>query len=457
MKYSFTLIIAILITGLGTAQIVEVGPGFTMLRCQNGNVYSSGSNTDGALGLGTKDSAFYFTQIQIDSVSQISTHGGHVIAVMNNGNVSGWGQNDVGQLGDSSFQNIPSPVNIPFNAKIIQVEAGKYHSLFLDSNGQIHGLGSNLFGKLGTLRPPYSHLAPVLIPGIDSVIKISAGDNHSLAIRNDSTVWSWGYNSWGQLGHGNTLDTSKPRQVMILSRVIDIDAGISESYAVTFDGRVYGWGKNSQGELGNAVARDNNPHPNPVVIPGISNAVQVEAGYRYALALLKDGTVMAWGRNEFYELGDSTTTNRYTPVKVKNLRHIHSISANVGVAFAIDSSGQIFSWGYSPLGSLASGMDTLKPVPTPVNFTDCNPLVSVPEVSRRTIQEPEFYPNPTTGKIHWKSNIPIAEAVLLDLTGQPVKRFYKPSALDITEVPEGMYLLKVKTGNEWVVRKIWKR
>jgi alpha-tubulin suppressor-like RCC1 family protein len=438
-----------IILGFATnAQVIEVGPGFAILRCQKGAVYSAGSNIDGALGLGTTTSVKQFSPIGLDSIVQVSTHGGHVLALNTQGEVYGWGQNfDAGQLGDSSFLNIFTPVKIISHLDIIQLEAGISHSLFLTRKGVVYGLGSNQFGKLGTPRPPYTHLVPTLINHIDSVIQVSAGFYHSMALKADSSLWTWGLNVMGQLGHGTTVDTAQPLRVSLPAKVVDFDAGTSESYAVTEDGLVYGWGKNSQGELGNAVPRDNNPHPNPMPIPGLNNVVQVEAGFRYALALRKDGTVWAWGRNAFYELGDSTTTNRYTPVQVKNLKHIHSISANVGAAYAIDSMGVIYSWGTSPLGALASGNDTVKPVPTPVPFSACNPVIGIASLESPRSNSLEFYPNPVQEKLFWAGPTSLDKVEIKSLKGKSVWRGENVTELNLHFLKPGVYLIWIQHDN----------
>lgn len=440
------------------AQIISVGSGHVVLKCENGETYTSGNNYYGQQGQGASvGNVFSFSRVSVlDSVKAGTAGGGHVLIVTVNGQVWSWGQNDAGQLGIGNYVNQDLPWVIDTLNKIIYARGGKYHSLFLKSDSSVWGCGDNALGAVGYNTPPYSFNKPVKIDTLKQIIKVSAGSGFSLALEQSGKIWAFGQNYWGQLGNGLIQHTTKPELLSGIHSVIDIDAGSSVSYAITSDGKVWGWGRNMDGELGNAVPRDNTPHPNPVIIPGISNAVQVEAGYRYALALLKNGTVMAWGRNKFYELGDSTSINRYNPVKVKNLKQIHSISANVGVAFAVDSSGQIFSWGYSPLGALASGMDTLKPVPTQVNFTDCNPLVSLTEKTKPSSTGPSLYPNPTSGPIHWPANTSVQAALLMNLNGQVLLHQENPASLNIDQLPDGLYFLKVKTEAGWSSSKIIK-
>ena len=434
----------IIIGFAANAQVIEVGPGFAILRCQKGAVYSAGSNIDGALGLGATTSVKQFSPIGLDSIVQVSTHGGHVLALNTQGEVYGWGQNfDAGQLGLGNLNNQFSPTKINSIDSILMVSAGSYHSLFLKEDSTIWGCGENTYGELGQDPPPYSVSSPILINGINSIVAIDAGFGTSLALDKVGNLYAWGANYWGQLGIGSTQNKATPTLVSGLSNVIDFSAETT-SYAVTSDGKVWGWGRNKYGELGNAVPRNNTPQTMPVQIPGINNTVQVEAGFRYALALRKDGTVWAWGRNAFYELGDSTTTNRYTPVQVKNLKHIHSISANVGAAYAIDSMGVIYSWGTSPLGALASGNDTIKPVPTPVPFSACNPVIGIASLESPRPNSLEFYPNPVQENLFWDGPTSLDKLEIKSLEGKSIWRGENVTELNLHFLKPGLYLIWVQ-------------
>ena len=438
-------------------QIIDIGSGFTIVRCANGDVYTCGDNQYGQLGSGAVGgNIFYFkSTASLDSVIAVSGGGGHTLSVKSDGSLFSWGLNDAAQLGNGSISNESIPTLVDSIDPVVQVSAGFYHSLVLTSDSSVWAFGDNSFGALGFPPPPYIAFRPKKIDTLKNVAKVSAGVDHSTALTRAGELWVWGQNQWGQLGIGSLNSMHKPQMIRNL-KLVDVEADRYTTYGIDTSGFVWAWGRNKNGELG--VANNGNRYQNvPVQIPGISNAMAIAVGYGFALVLLQNGKVMAWGKNNFHQLGDSTTVNRYSPGLVKNLDRIKIIAANDAVAFAIDSSGQIYSWGGSSSGSLASGMDTLKPVPTPVPFSDCNPLISLAESAAKTLPRTEFYPNPTGGNVYWESSTPIEEAVLLDLTGLPLKHFNRPTVLDITGVPKGMYLLKVKTGDDWVVRKIWKQ
>src|SRR5262249_53700825 len=124
---------------------------------------------------------------------------------------------------------------------------------------------------------------------------VSAGADHSLAVKADGSVLVWGNNASGQLGDGTTSQRLSPFQLSGLSGVWAVAAGKSFSLALTTDGTVYAWGLNANGQLG--LGNTTSPQLTPVAIPGLSGVVAIAAGDLHALAVKADGTVWAWGSN----------------------------------------------------------------------------------------------------------------------------------------------------------------
>jgi hypothetical protein len=174
---------------------------------------------------------------------------------------------------------------------------------------------------------------------------------HSLALRN-GTAWAWGSNQSGQLGDGNTADSSTPLPVAGLSDVIAIASGGAHSLAVTADGSVWGWGANDSGQLGNGNTADSAA---PVKIPGLTGISAVAAGDSHSLALSKDGKVWAWGENSSGQLGDGTTLNRNTPEQIEWLNDIVAIAAGKVHSMALARDGTVWSWGGNYNGQLGDG------------------------------------------------------------------------------------------------------
>ena len=194
-----------------------------------------------------------------------------------------------------------------------------------------------------------------------------------------------GHDLFSELGIGTTTGPDKcpkptcsktPVAVSGLSSVTAIAAGYLHNLALLQNGHVYAWGDGVDGELGDGTSSgpnicDNTPcSTKPVAVTGLSSAMAIAAGANHSLALLKDGTVMAWGDNGGGELGDGTTTGpdtcsegnpcSTTPTTVTTvtgspLRNVTAIAAGAGFSLALLSNGQVYAWGYNAEGQLGQG------------------------------------------------------------------------------------------------------
>ncbi len=141
---------------------------------------------------------------------------------------------------------------------------------------------------------PVPHTSPVQVSGLSGIVAVEGGGSFDLALKSDGTVWAWGNNDSGQLGRGgNTCPANScaiPAQVPGLSGVTAIAAGTWHSLAVKSDGTLWGWGDNSYYQLGDGSTND---HFSPVLIT--TGMVGVTANFNHALAVKSDGTVWGWG------------------------------------------------------------------------------------------------------------------------------------------------------------------
>jgi alpha-tubulin suppressor-like RCC1 family protein len=149
-------------------------------------------------------------------------------------------------------------------------------------------------------------------------------------------VMAWGHNGYGQLGNGTTTEFSTtPVQVSGLSGVQDIAGGAEHTLALKDDGTVWAWGSNHLGQLGDATNPDYSN--TPVQVSGFSGVQAIAAGSYHSLALKNDGTVWAWGWNEYGQLGDATNTDSNTPVQVSGLSGVQDIAGGGGHSLALPS------------------------------------------------------------------------------------------------------------------------
>jgi alpha-tubulin suppressor-like RCC1 family protein len=287
--------------------------------------------------------------------ASIATGGTHSIAIKSDGTLLSWGFNYSGQLGNGTtnvHQFIPTPVN---NAKdIVAIAAGGNHSLALKSNGTLLSWGGDTFGQLGDGGNNTDQPEPVAIIGAENIIAIATGGRHSLALKSDGTLLAWGGDDVGQLGNIATNATeSSPIQVSGASDIIAIAAGSSHSLALKSNGTVLSWGSDSDGQLGDSDSIENQSTPVPVL--NASNIIAISAGSNHSLALKSDGTILSWGSDFYGQLGDNDSVNKPKPVAVTEARNIVAISAGSSHSLALKADGTILSWGYDLHGQLGDG------------------------------------------------------------------------------------------------------
>ena len=247
--------------------------------------------------------------------------------------------------------------------KAIQgIGAGEWHSVALKSDGTVWSWGYNNCGQIGD-----GTMTQRLIPeqiGLTGVISVSTKDRYSVALKSDGTIWAWGYNNSGQLGDGSTTTRLSPVQVSGLNgQMTQIGVGFFHTLALRWDGTVWAWGDNNYGELGDTTTTT---RLTPVQVYGLTNATAIAAGTYHSVALDNNGTVWAWGDNSYGEVGDGTTTRRTSPVQVSGLSDITAVDAGVNYSLALKDDGTVWSWGYNNHGQLGDTTTTTRVTPVQV-------------------------------------------------------------------------------------------
>jgi len=287
---------------------------------------------------------------------------GYTLMLKSDGTVWAWGGNANGQLGDGTKTSRTVPVHVM--SDVTAISACSLHSLALKSDGTVWAWGWNYHGQVGdgNSGAGADKSTPFKISSLTDVVAISAGSGHSLALKSDGTVWAWGANTNGQLGDGTNgagADKSTPVQVLFMAgvTVTSISAGGTHSLALV-GGEVWAWGHNEFGQLGDNSTIDRN---RPVRVLGGASGdtyltdVTISAGGGHSLALKSDGTVYAWGDNRFGQLGDGTTDDCLTPVKILPLTGVTAISAGNDHSLALRDNGTVYAWGNNEFGQLGNG------------------------------------------------------------------------------------------------------
>jgi alpha-tubulin suppressor-like RCC1 family protein len=204
---------------------------------------------------------------------------------MSNSTVYAWGEGGHGQLGVHSNNDkntavqVHGPGNVDHLSGVQAIAAGNNHSLALMEDGTLYAWGSNDYGQLGIGNKddhtvPYQVHGPGNVDYLSGITAVAAGEHHSMALRNDGTVWAWGGNGHGQLGIGNEdnhtvpYPVHGPGNVGYLSGVTDVEAGKFFSLALGNGGTVWAWGENYNGQLGIGNRDD---HTVPYQVHGVGN------------------------------------------------------------------------------------------------------------------------------------------------------------------------------------------
>lgn len=314
----------------------------------------------------------------LNSITAIMGGEHHNFALKSDGTVWAWGGNFVGQLGDGTYTNTVLPVQVSGLTSVRSLGGRGYHSLAVKSNGTVWAWGWNSRGQLGhdtSATPCPAPLAgttcsnvPVQVIGITNPLTVTGGGFFSLALMSDHTLQGWGANEYGQLGDGSYTDRSAPVPVSsVLNNVVQVSAGWKHAVALRSDGTVWTWGDNTYGQIGNAITSTVGISV-PFQVAGLSNVTAVSGGDRFTAILKADGTVWTWGWNGFGQLGDGTNIDRSTPVQVKGLYNVIFIAARDYHTLAIKSDGSVWAWGSGDNGELGDNMTADSTIPVQVLF-----------------------------------------------------------------------------------------
>ena len=347
------------VSGLDNVLAIAAGFYHTVALKSDGTVWSWGWNQYGQLGDGTTNNRNTPVQVSgLTNVLAIAAGHWHTVALKNDGSVWVWGDNGNGQLGNGVFESGPHPMPTQSSgfSNGIAIAADRHHVAALKNDGTVWTWGSNHKGQLGDgMWPRYPAVdrraTPSPVNSMSDAIAIAAGEWHMVALKNDGTVWTWGFNQWGQLGDGTTNSRNTPVQVLGLTNVLAIAAGVRHTVALKNDGSVWSWGHNSNGQLGNGII-DISPHPMPTQASGLRNGIAVAVGGSHTVTLKSDGTVWAWGIGGSGELGDGTKTDRMTPVQVLGASGVGFLNL-YRVPLTVSTSG----FGFGTVSSNPGGID----------------------------------------------------------------------------------------------------
>jgi len=317
-------------------------------------------------------------------VAKISANMQHGVAVLPDGRVMTWGENDRGQLGRGNTDSVNvefPPAVVPGIDGAADAAAGLDFTLVRMADGTVMSWGEAEAGQLGLGKPgvrprpgtPMEKVwTPTRIPGLKGVRQVAAGQLFGLALLEDGTVMAWGSSTAGVLGDGKGTAIGMreyrvpyPQRIEGLTGVKSIGAGNNIAFAVMEDGTVRGWGSNEHWQIG---VEEKPWVATPTLIAGLSGVRSVHGGLFSAMALLEDGTVRVWGGNSGGIFGDgSAESKRVTvPQPVPGVNGVVQLSVIYDHAVALLKDGTVRSWGGNRFGELGGAhSESVKSVVTP--------------------------------------------------------------------------------------------
>lgn len=374
------------------ATYVEAGALHTVIIVNNRTLYSWGDNTKGQLGDNTTTIRYSPTRVQHSfRPIKVVAWGTFTMALDDRGKVYSWGDNEDLQLGTNQIYSMvtrPIQIDLLDSEFIVDISAGYFHAMAVNSNGVVFTWGRSDVGALGVGPIPFASQLPTplnythcLLRG-KRIVKVSAGVSHSMALDDQGIMYSWGDNTWGQLGTSERLVMNGTKYIQWSPVTVDysgdlngkhithMSTGIAHTMALSDDGYLYLFGSNELSQIGVIGIPFSS---SPMLLNNNSLTVAaIAAGGYYSVFLSSNGSVHSFGYNSFGQLGDGTTVTRATPVPVRTspLREklIIQVASSDTHSIAVTSDGQLFSWGDNTYGQLGDGSNVGKNFPVSVEM-----------------------------------------------------------------------------------------
>ena len=236
----------------------------------------------------------------------------------------------------------------------------------------------------------------ILLEDGETIVSIVLEGNHSSALTSTGRVFMWGYNYYGQLGDGTTIDRTTPTEITSQfnlsggETIMSLSLGFGHSSALTSTGRVFIWGANSFGQLGDGTT-SNRTTPTEITSQFNLNdgetVVSLSLDYGHSSALTSTGRVFMWGWNAYGQLGDDTFTRKTIPTEITTQFNLNdgetvvSLSLGGSHSSALTSLGRVFTWGENFYNQLGDGTITNRTIPTEItprfNLSDGETIIHI--------------------------------------------------------------------------------
>jgi alpha-tubulin suppressor-like RCC1 family protein len=368
------------ITGMDGATDLDAGSTHTCAvvpeaaRCWGGGSF-------GQLGVPRIDSGASVKPSPAAPWKQIAAGLRHTCALTAVGEVFCWGRAGEGQLGDGAPVLWTAPQPLVELRDLTALAAGSEHTCALSRTGLVFCWGRGDYGQLASTDVAGSSTpVAVSLPGV--AVQISAGGAFTCARLADGDVVCWGRGNRGQIGDGANADRRRATPVMLTEKVVHIATGTDHACAASVTGAVYCWGEAAGGRLGNGMMAGMAQN-RPLLVPNVSDIVQVGAGNAHSCALGRDGQVICWGMSNFGQAGIAPPgTMPVPPTPLAGLSDVNALALGGDHACALTGAAVLWCWGKGDSGQL--GFGTIPGLAQPVAISNLGPVSAVSAASNHT-------------------------------------------------------------------------
>ena len=318
-------------------------------------LWTWGTNSYGNLGLG--DTTNRSSPVQVGNESTWAAFSDS-ISIKTDGTLWSWGKNFAGRLGLGDTTNRSSPVQVGSSSdwSIIksQYESQYGPSAAIKTDGTLWTWGSNIVGALGH-GDTTDRSSPTQVGALTNWSQVTISHISMLAVKTDGTLWSWGQNYFGNLGLGNATNYSSPKQVGALTNWISI-SGALNPVSIKANGTLWIWGRGLYGSTGQGNTSDLN---SPTQLGALTNWAYATSGRQgQTYAIKTDGTLWSWGKNYSGSLGLGNLVDYSSPKQIGALTNWSKVSTSRFNTYAIKTDGTLWSWGANYQGCLGLGNTT---------------------------------------------------------------------------------------------------
>lgn len=342
-------------------------------------VYSFGQNTYGELALGDNIGRSKPTRVDINSIGgdkrvvDVACGNEQTAMLFENGDVFTCGYNDSGQCAIGTTERVPTLRYSPGLSSVRTVKIfsgnGSEHLAALSANGNVYTVGFNMRGQLG-LDSATSVTEATLVDKLAGkrVVDVACSYFHTAIVLDNGDLYTCGCNDYGQLGLGDHSGQLVPRPVESLFRrpVLAVACGQHYTVASLRDGGVVAFGKNDHGQLG--LNRVSEPVLQPTRLPPpLDRAIvpQLSCGYHHTAVVMESGAVYTFGRNDYGQLGLGHKQHTPRPTLVESLSRtrITQVACGCYHTLALSDDGRVFPFGRNNHGQLGleTSVDCLSP------------------------------------------------------------------------------------------------